>query len=150
MKMNRTEIERILPHRAPMLLVDEIETNDDGTVTGRYTVRGDEFFLQGHFPDEPIVPGVILCEMAAQSSCLLMADEVKGKRTLYAGMNKVKFKNSVYPGDTVEFICEKIRSIGAFHFVRAEGRVNGKTAVSGEFSFALIDAEEIKDKKQEN
>lgn len=117
---------------------------------GRYTVRGDEFFLQGHFPDEPIVPGVILCEMAAQSSCLLMADEVKGKRTLYAGMNKVKFKNSVYPGDTVEFICEKIRSIGAFHFVRAEGIVNGKTAVSGEFSFALIDAEEIKDKKQEN
>ena len=148
--MNRKEIEKVLSHREPMLLVDEIEQNGDGTVTGRYTVRGDEFFLQGHFPDDPIVPGVILCEMAAQSSCLLMADKIKGKTTLYAGMNNVKFKNPVYPGDTVEFICAHIRSIGAFHFVRAEGRTNGKIAVSGEFSFAIVDPEKIKDKKQKN
>lgn len=144
MKLNREEIKKVLPHREPMLLVDEIEQNDDGTVTGRYTVRGDEFFLQGHFPDDPIVPGVILCEMAAQSSCLLMAELVKGKKTLYAGMNNVKFKNPVYPGDTVEFTCEHIRSIGPFHFVRAEGKNNGKTAVSGEFSFALVDPEKMK------
>lgn len=142
--MNREEIKQILPHREPMLLVDETVQNEDGTVTGKYTVRGDEFFLQGHFPGNPIVPGVILCEMAAQSSCMLMADAVKGKATLYAGMNNVKFKNPVRPGDTVEFRCEHIRSVGPIHFVRAEGKVDGKTAVKGEFSFALVDPEKAK------
>ena len=142
--MNREEIKQILPHREPMLLVDEAYANEDGTSTGIYNVRGDEFFLQGHFPDNPIVPGVILCEMAAQSSCLLMADKVKGKATLYAGMNNVKFKNPVRPGDRVEFTCEHIRSIGPFHFIKAVGKVNGKLAVSGEFSFALVDPEKVK------
>ena len=122
-----------------MLLVDDIIKNDDGTVTGFYTVRGDEFFLQGHFPGMPVVPGVILCEMAAQSSCMLMADSVKGKVTLYAGMNNVKFKNPVKPGDTAEFTCAHVRSMGPVHFIRAEGRVNGKLCMSGDFSFALLD-----------
>ncbi len=141
--MNREEIKEVLPHREPMLLVDEAFKNDDGTVTGRYTVRGDEFFLQGHFPGNPIVPGVILCEMAAQSSCMLMAESVKGKTTLYAGMNNVKFKQPVFPGDTVEFTCTHIRSMGPVHFVKAEGRTGGKLCVSGEFSFALVDGVKI-------
>ena len=127
-----------------MLLVDEAYPNEDGTVTGKYTVRGDEFFLQGHFPGNPIVPGVILCEMAAQSSCLLMAEAVRGKTTLYAGMNNVKFKSPVRIGDTVEFTCTRIKSIGPFHFIKAEGRNNGKIAMSGEFSFALVDNDKIK------
>lgn len=139
--MNREQIKEILPHREPMLLVDEAVKNEDGTVTGKYTVRGDEFFLQGHFPGNPIVPGVILCEMAAQSSCMLMADSVKGKITLYAGMNNVKFKNPVRPGDTVEFTCTHVRSIGPLHFIRAEGHTNGKMCVCGDFSFALVDGE---------
>ncbi len=137
--MTRDEIKSVLPHREPMLLVDDIIKNDDGTVTGFYTVRGDEFFLQGHFPGMPVVPGVILCEMAAQSSCMLMADSVKGKVTLYAGMNNVKFKNPVKPGDTAEFTCAHVRSMGPVHFIRAEGRVNGKLCMSGDFSFALLD-----------
>lgn len=137
--MTKEEIKSVLPHREPMLLVDDIVKNDDGTVTGFYTVRGDEFFLQGHFPDMPVVPGVILCEMAAQSSCMLMADSVKGKITLYAGMNNVKFKNPVKPGDTAEFTCAHVRSMGPIHFIRAEGRVNGKLCMSGDFSFALLD-----------
>ena len=142
--MTREEIKEILPHREPMLLVDEVVENGDGTVTGKYTVRGDEFFLQGHFPGNPIVPGVILCEMAAQSSCLLMADKVKGKTTLYAGMNNVKFKNPVRAGDTAEFTCSHIRSLGPFHFIKAEGKVDGKIVMSGEFSFALVDPEKAK------
>lgn len=137
--MTKEEIKEILPHREPMLLVDDIIKNDDGTVTGVYTVRGDEFFLQGHFPDMPVVPGVILCEMAAQSSCMLMAEAVKGKITLYAGMNNVKFKAPVRPGDTAYFTCAKMRSMGPVHFIKAEGKVNGKTCMSGEFSFALIE-----------
>ncbi len=143
--MNREEIKQILPQREPMLLVDEAVKNEDGTVTGKYTVRGDEFFLQGHFLGNPIVPGVILCEMAAQSSCMLMADSVKGKTTLYAGMNNVKFKNPVRPHDTVEFTCTHVRSFGPLHFIKAEGKVNGKLAVSGEFSFALVDSDKIKE-----
>ena len=141
--MTREEIKDILPHREPMLLVDEAYKNEDGTVTGKYTVRGDEFFLQGHFPDGPIVPGVMLCEMASQSSCLLMADKVKGKATLFAGMNNVRFKAPVTVGDTVVFTCTFVRSIGLFYFMKAEGCVNGKLAVCGDFSFALLDKEKI-------
>lgn len=137
--MNREELKEILPHREPMLLVDEAFKNDDGSATGRYTVRGDEYFLQGHFPDYPVVPGVILCEMAAQSSCILMAEAVRGKVTLYAGMNNVKFKTPVRSGDTVEFRCEHMRSLANFHFIKAVGTVNGKIALSGEFSFCLVD-----------
>lgn len=137
--MTKEEIKEILPHREPMLLVDEAIQNSDGTSTGRYTVRGDEFFMQGHFPEHPVVPGVILCEMAAQSSCLLMADKVRGKMTLYTGMNNVKFKKSVFAGDTVEFVCTHQRTFGAFHFVKAEGRIGNEVCMSGEFSFALVD-----------
>ena len=114
--MNREDLKEVLAHREPMLLVDEAFMNEDGTVTGRYTVRGDEFFLQGHFPGNPIVPGVMLCEMASQSSALLVAEKVKGKVTLFAGMNNVKFKTPVTVGDTVEFTCAVIRAIGLFHF----------------------------------
>ena len=142
--MTRNEIKEILPHREPMLLVDEVHTNEDGTVTGSYTVRGDEFFLQGHFPGNPIVPGVILCEIAAQCSCLLMADKVKGKTTLYAGMNNVKFKAPVHVGDTIEITCTFFRSIGPFYFLKAEGKNAGKLALTGEFSFALLDNDKVK------
>lgn len=137
--MNREELKEILPHREPMLLVDEAVKNEDGTVTGKYTVRGDEFFLQGHFPGNPVVPGVMLCEMAAQSSCMLMADKVKGKMTLYAGMNNVKFKHPVRPGDTVVFTCAHVRSMGPIHLIHAEGKTGDKICVSGDFSFALVD-----------
>ncbi len=76
--MKRDEIRQILPHREPMLLVDEVNLNEDGSSTGYYQVRGDEFFLQGHFPGNPIVPGVIQCEMMAQSACIMFADRLKG------------------------------------------------------------------------
>lgn len=144
--MQREEIKEILPHREPMLLVDEIVKNEDGTVTGQYTVRGDEFFLQGHFPDNPIVPGVILCEMAAQCSCLLVAEQVKGKTTLYAGMNNVKFKSPVRIGDTVKFTCTQVKKFGVFYFMKAEGYVGEKVVLKGEFSFALVDPEKAKRK----
>ena len=139
--MNRAEIEKILPHRAPMLLVDEAELLEDGGALGRYTVRGDEFFLQGHFPGNPVVPGVMLCEMMAQTCCVLLAQDQQGKKiTPYiTSLDKVKFKNKVLPGDTLEMECQLVKVKGPFYFAKGKGCVNGKLCVSGEFSFACIE-----------
>jgi len=139
--MNREEIKNILPHREPMLLVDETELIDD-TATGKYTVRGDEFFLQGHFPGNPVVPGVILCEMMAQSACLLVQTD-GGKFTPYfTGLKNVKFKEKVKPGDTIIFKGKKTAQKGPFHFVSSNGYVNDKLCVTGELSFAVVKEEE--------
>ena len=99
--MNREEQKNILPPREPMLLVDDAALTEDGGCIAHYTVRGDEFFLQGHFPGNPIVPGVILCEMAAQSSAVLLTDAVRGKTPMYKGIINVKFRYSAKPGDTL-------------------------------------------------
>ena len=135
--MNREEIKKILPHREPMLLVDAAEF-DGGIAVGRYTVRGDEFFLQGHFPGNSVVPGVILCEMMAQSSCLLVSEQGGSFTPYFTGMNGVKFKNKVLPGDTIVFKCELTAKKGPFYFIKGSGYVGDKLAVSGELSFAVI------------
>ncbi len=136
--MNKEEIKKILPHREPMLLIDEVELID-GKAHGKCHIRGDEYFLQGHFPGNPVVPGVIQCEMMAQSACVLLLDEAKGKTPLFTGLDKVKFRGQVKPGDTLETECELVRQRGAFYFAKGTGRVNGKLCVSAEFSFALVD-----------
>ncbi|MBQ7505221.1 MAG: beta-hydroxyacyl-ACP dehydratase [Ruminococcus sp.] len=136
--LNQEDIKKIIPHRDNMLLVQEAEKTSDTTSFGRYTVNGDEFFLKGHFPGNPVVPGVILCEMMAQSSCVMLADKCAGKTPYFTKMNNVKFKGMVKPGDTLETVCELTRSRGDFYFISAKGSVNGKVCVSAEFSFALI------------
>jgi len=135
--MKRDEIEKILPHRAPMLLVDETEVADSQAV-GRYTVKGDEFFLQGHFPGNPVVPGVILCEMMAQNCAVLLVGTAEGKTPFFTSLDKVRFKNPVRPGDTVEFTCTITRAKAPFYMAEGKGCVNGKLCVQGEFSFALV------------
>lgn len=135
--MDKDQIKNILPHREPMLLVDEAELVD-GISVGKYTVRGDEFFLTGHFPGNPVVPGVILCEMMAQSACLIIDSDGKKFTPYFTGLDKVKFRNKVLPGDTVVFKCELVKRKGMFHVVKGAGYVNEKLCVSGEMSFAVV------------
>ncbi|MBR0401217.1 MAG: 3-hydroxyacyl-ACP dehydratase FabZ [Lachnospiraceae bacterium] len=138
--MNRDEIRAILPHREPMLLLDDV-AREGGTSVGHYTVRGDEFFLQGHFPGQPIVPGVIQLEILAQSACVLLRDRIaEGKLTLYTGLNNVRFRNPVRPGDTIETRVEITRAKDPFYFAKGTARVDGKVCVSAEFSFAVTEA----------
>lgn len=138
--MNREEIMKILPHRDDMLLLDEV-TEDNGVAIGHYKVRGDEFFLKGHFPDNPIVPGVILCEILAQSACVLMRDAMsEGKIPVYTGLNNVKFRSPVRPGDTIETQCHIKRAKHPFYFAEGKVMVEEKLCVSAEFSFAVTEA----------
>ncbi len=138
--MNKEEIMKILPHRESMLLLDEAELDGEAAV-GRYTVRGDEFFLQGHFPGNPIVPGVILCEIMAQSACVLMKDTLcQGQLPVYTGLNRVKFRTPVKPGDTVETRCRITRAKPPFYFAEGTVSVGDRLCVSAEFSFAVMGA----------
>jgi 3-hydroxyacyl-[acyl-carrier-protein] dehydratase len=137
--MNKEQIMRILPHRDNMLLVDEAQVID-GVAYGKYNVRGDEWFLRGGSPQKPVpVPGVILCEMMAQATCVLLADGATQNAIPYfSSLKGVHFEGNVYPGDVFETECIITKSSGAFYFASAKGRVNGKLCVSGDFSFALV------------
>ena len=135
--MNREEIMNVIPHRDDMLLLDEAWTDEEGIAHGKYTVRGDEWFLKGHFPGNPVVPGVVLCEITAQASCVLIRNEIKGRTPYYAGIDKVRFRKMVRPGDTLEITAKLMLSKMNVFVVSGEGKVNGETAVSGEFTFIL-------------
>ena len=136
--MNKEEIKKILPHRDDMLLIDEAEIVD-GKAHAKRKITGEEFFLRGHFPGNHVVPGVILCEILAQSTCVLLADTMDDSVTPYfSGLNNVKFKHPVKPGDTVETECEITRAKGVFYFASGKGFVDGKLCVGADFSFALV------------
>ena len=141
--MNQEEIKKILPHRDNMLLLDEVteEVIDDVRYAhGILNITGDEWFLKGHFPGKPIVPGVILCEILAQSTCVLLADKMtEGKTPMYTGLNNVKFRAPVRPGDKFETKCHITRSKGPFFFGEGEGYVDGKLCIKAEFSFAITE-----------
>lgn len=135
--MNKDEIMKILPHRDNMLLLDEA-AEKDGEAEGLYLVKGDEFFLKGHFPDNPIVPGVILLEILAQSACVLMKDVIEtGAIPVYTGLNNVKFRSPVKPGDKIVTHCRIKRKKHPFYFAEGEVTVDGRLCASAEFSFAV-------------
>ena len=136
--MDREELKEFLPHRDPMLFVDEIEIDAEGTAHARYRIKEDEFFCRGHFPGNPIVPGVIQCEIMAQSCALLVKDEIVGKTTLYSGIDNVRFKHPVYPGDLCEITAHLKSKRGNLFFCDAELHVDGQLCCKGSLSFALV------------
>ncbi len=135
--MNREEIKTFLPHREPMLLLDEAELDENGNALGRYTVRGDEWFLQGHFPGNPVVPGVVLCEIIAQTAGVLLRDQLPGKTTLYAGMDNVRFRHMVRPGETVNITCRITRQKANVYVIAGEATVSDAPCASGVFTLML-------------
>jgi 3-hydroxyacyl-[acyl-carrier-protein] dehydratase len=138
--MNRDEIKQILPHREPMLLLDEVYLDEETkTAHGTYAVTGEEWFVSGHFPGNPVVPGVILCEMMGQSCCVLLGNEARGKTPLFTGMKNVRFRGIVRPGDVIQTKCSLTRQRAPFYFAECEARVGGKLVAEAEISFALTE-----------
>ena len=134
--MTHEELKNHLPHRDAMLLIGEVEVEDrDGvrTAVGKTPISGDEWFLKGHFPGHPVVPGVILCEIMAQSCCLI-CDTANGL-PFFAGIKNAKFRRQVRPGDTLVTECAITRSLGGFYTAKGIGKVDGEVAVEAEFSF---------------
>lgn len=121
-----------------MLLVDEIDIDDKGIVHAQYLIKDNEYFCMGHFPGNPLVPGVIQCEIMAQSCALLVKEEIVGKTTLYSGIDKVRFKHPVIPGDLCEVTARLKSKRGNIFFCEAMLKVADRLCCKGELSFALV------------
>jgi 3-hydroxyacyl-[acyl-carrier-protein] dehydratase len=138
--LGRREIEEILPHREPFLLLDEVVELEPGTrAVGRKRVREDEWYLRGHFPGRPIMPGVLIVEAMAQTGAVaVLADEAnRGKLALFAGIDDVRFKRIVEPGDELELTCELERVRGPIGRGKATATVDGELAARGTLTFAV-------------
>ncbi|GAB4111055.1 MAG: 3-hydroxyacyl-ACP dehydratase FabZ [Roseiflexaceae bacterium] len=140
--LNAQQIMELIPHRYPFLLVDKIVELEPGVrAVGEKNVTINEPFFQGHFPGYPIMPGVLIVEALAQTGCVvaLSLPEYQGKLGIFAGLDEVRFRKPVYPGDTLrlEVVFEKIRrGIGK---AKGSATVNGTVVCEGNLLFAITD-----------
>ncbi|MBE6050657.1 MAG: 3-hydroxyacyl-ACP dehydratase FabZ [Clostridium sp.] len=138
--LNSEEIEKILPHRYPFLLVDRVTELIEGKSVKAYkNVTRNEPFFQGHFPGKPIMPGVLILEALAQAGAvaILKMDEYAGKTPLFAGANKVKWRKQVVPGDKLELSLEIIKLRSSIGMGKALATVDGEVACEAEIMFAI-------------
>lgn len=134
-------ISDLIPHRAPMLLVDELIELNDTTIETRKTVRPDEFFVQGHYPDFQVVPGVITCEMMFQSGAALIANVMKDDAIdmakyvpVISRSNNMRFKKLILPGDEIQLKVEISDKVGGAYYMKGKAFVSNKLAASVEFT----------------
>ncbi len=140
--MSLEKIHQAIPHRAPMLLVDEIVSQDENSIVCRKSFRADEYFFQGHYPDQPIVPGVILCEATVQSGAILLSSRMKEQTgvPVLTRMSDVKFKNMVKPGDAIEMSVKIDDIVSTAFYLTGVARVDGKVAARLSFTCTVAQA----------
>lgn len=143
MLLNTEQIKEIIPHRDPMLMVDSIEEMDveAGTVTGTKHLTGDELFFPGHFPGNPVMPGVFIIEALAQTGAvaILSREEYKGKTGYFASWDKIKFRRKVLPGDTLTLKVKMVKQRGKMVVAEGIAYVGEEKAAQGIFTCAIGD-----------
>lgn len=141
MLLNSNQIQEIIPHRYPFLLVDQIsEISEDGqTIIGKKCVSANEMQFLGHFPQKHVMPGVLIVEALAQTGCVLLLskEENKGKIGFFAGINKMRFKTQVVPGDVLTLKVTLTNMRAGIYFADVEATVDGKIAAKGEIMCAV-------------
>ncbi|NCB00179.1 MAG: 3-hydroxyacyl-ACP dehydratase FabZ [Clostridia bacterium] len=132
--MNQEEIKQIIPHREPFILVDEVESMEGDTIVCYKNVTGEEDFFRGHFPSYPVMPGVLIVEALAQAGAIsiLSKDEFRGKIAFFGGIDKVRFKRQVVPGDRLRLEVTLTRMRGNVGFATGKATVNDDLAVSAD------------------
>ncbi|MBQ7863540.1 MAG: 3-hydroxyacyl-ACP dehydratase FabZ [Lachnospiraceae bacterium] len=140
MQLNSNEIQQILPHRYPFLLVDKIVELEPGkSAKGIKCVSANEMQFMGHFPQMHVMPGVLIIEALAQTGAcaILCEEENKGKIAFFGGIKNARFRKQVVPGDVLELSCEIISRRGPVGIGKATATVDGKVAVTAELTFAI-------------
>ena len=139
--LNKEEIKEIIPQREPFLMIDEVEEYVPGeSCTAYKNVSEDEYYFKGHFPGNPIMPGVLIVESLAQTGAvaILSMEENKGKNALFGAIDKIRFKKQVVPGDRLKLEVKIIKRKGPIGIGEAIATVDGKVAAKGELTFAVV------------
>ena len=139
--LDKEGIKKIIPQREPFLMIDEVEEYVPGESATAYKfVNEDEYYFKGHFPGNPIMPGVLIVESLAQTGAvaILSMEENKGKNALFGGIDKLRFKKMVVPGDTLKLEVKIIKRKGPVGIGEAIATVDGKVAAKGELTFAVV------------
>ncbi len=139
--LNKEEIKKIIPQREPFLMIDEVENYIPGESAVAYkNVNSEEWYFKGHFPGNPIMPGVLITESLAQTGAIaiLSLEENKGKNALFGGIDKMKFKKMVVPGNRLKLEVEIIKQKGPIGVGKAVATVDGKIVAKGELTFAVV------------
>lgn len=134
------EVKELIPHREPFLFVDKIISIEDQRIVAERFIRPDEFFFQGHYPGNPILPGVLICESMFQTGALLMAhllEKAEGVPVV-TRVNNIRFKKMVKPGDTINIEVIQTEIISSAYCFSGKVRVEGKLSASCEFICTLV------------
>ena len=139
--LGKDEIKKIIPQREPFLMIDKVEEYVPGeSAIAIKEVKEDEYYFKGHFPGNPIMPGVLIVESLAQTGAvaILSMEENKGKNALFGGIDKLRFTKQVVPGDTLRLEVKIIKKKGPIGIGEAVATVDGKIVAKGELTFAIV------------